>query len=75
LEEDNKLKQLKKVYDDLEKSQEDQQEKLESVQANTKELMEKRRLSELEIIKQQEDIEKMHKMIKESREKTLVKEA
>jgi septal ring factor EnvC (AmiA/AmiB activator) len=75
LEEDNKLRQLRKVYEDLVKSREDQEEKLESVRSNTKELMEKRRQSEMEITKQQEDIDKMHKMIKDSREKTLVKEA
>jgi chromosome segregation ATPase len=74
LEEDTKLRQLKKVYEDLTKQREDQDEKLEQVRNYNKELMDRRKTSEMEIVKYVDDIEKLQKMIKESKEKKIDKE-
>ena len=51
LEEDNKLRQLRKLYEDLMKQKEDQEEKVEAVRVQQKELAEKRKNAESEIIK------------------------
>jgi peptidoglycan hydrolase CwlO-like protein len=65
---------LRKVYEELTKQREDMDEKLESVRNHNKELMDRRKTSEMEIVKYVDDIDKLQKMIKESKEKKLDKE-
>jgi len=68
------LRALRKEYEELTKTREDQDEKLESLKGMSREVIERRRNAETEINKLAEEIEKMNKMIKESKEKALEKE-
>jgi len=66
---------MMKEYEDLSKTREDQDEKLESIKGNTKDILERRKGAESEITKLTEEIEKLNKMIAECKEKALEKDS
>lgn len=45
------MRNLRKIYEELVKTREDKEERLETVKIQTKELMERRKTSEVEVVK------------------------
>ena len=75
LDEEKELRKLMGEYDELQKSKEEQDERLENHKFKNKDLEDTRTQNEEEIFKMADDIGKVNLMIKETEQKTKDKEA
>jgi len=75
LDEEKELRKLMGEYDELQKSKEEQDERLENLKFKNKDLEDTRTQYEEEIFKMADDIGKVNLMIKETEQKTKDKEA